>query len=151
MVSHSTWTNGERNGSRSSLPNDVLLNINYNNKIINSKSEQIETLCNFTVVCFFLGALSHLNCLKIVVLPMLLGTPSLLPVWVVEICICQLQEVLHLQNLKGWHDISSLNCSHTQMKCIIRRSHVKSSFKFASEDTIKLGVHLWVTATSHRH
>lgn len=68
----------------------------------------------------FWGVLSHLNCLKILVLPMSLGSHALLLAWVVEICICQLQEVLHLQNLKGWHDISYYNYCHTQIASITR-------------------------------
>jgi len=86
----------------------------------------------------FWGALSHLNCLKTAVLPTLLGTHSLLLAWVVEICICQLQEVLHLQNLKEWNDISLLNCCDTEMKSITRRSQVNCHFKFTSEDTTKV-------------
>lgn len=86
----------------------------------------------------FWGALSHLNCLKILVLPTSLGNHFLLLAWVVEICICQLQEVLHLQNLKGWHDISLQNYCHTQTASITRRSQVNSSFKLILEHTTKV-------------
>lgn len=85
----------------------------------------------------FWGALSHLNCLKILVLPMSLGAShSLLLAWAVEICICQLREVLHLQNFKGWHDISLRNDCHTQIASITRTAALISYQKIQQRCTL---------------
>lgn len=136
--SYRTLTNGKGNGSKSSKLCVLKNKTKWKEpqQISNSKGSRVYRCSSLAFHCVFWGALSHLNCLKTLVLPMLLGSHSLLPAWVVEICICQLREVLHLQNLKGWNDISLQNDCHTQIASITRTTALISYHKLQQRWTL---------------